>query len=144
MPADDDRAIHGLFAQMEEGWNQHDGAAYARVFAEDADFIAVTGLRAHGRETIARGHQEIFDTVFAGTSITLAAHEIRYLRPDVALVDATSTMSGLAGAPPVSHPFAVAVKDRSGWSLCALHNMVPTHRPPAGPVEEALASGGPR
>lgn len=134
-----DTDLQALVNGMQEGWNTHDGARYAEVFTDDADFITVAGLRAHGRDMIAAGHQEIFDTIFADTRISLEVNSIRYLRPDVAILDLTSQMQGGKG-PRTSYPFAVAARNQDAWQLVALHNMVPIDRPVAGPVEAGLAS----
>src|SRR5262245_1849550 len=55
----DELAVRNLVDGLVAGWNAHDGAAFARPFATDADFTNVMGLRARGRVTIARGHDEI-------------------------------------------------------------------------------------
>jgi uncharacterized protein (TIGR02246 family) len=54
-PDNNEIAIRGLIDTFVEGWNAADGAALARAFTPDADFTAITGLRARGRDLIAPG-----------------------------------------------------------------------------------------
>ena len=142
----DDAALRGLVDTFANGWNAASGAALAEAFAVDADFTNVMGLRAHGRDVIARGHDEILATVFRGTHLTAAVESVRFLRPDVATVDATFTLSQADGQP---HPLVskggskasfVATKERGTWLIAAFCNMIPFARPLAGPLEGALAT----
>ena len=80
----DELGVRKLVEGLVAGWNAHDGTAFARQFATDADFTNVMGLHARGRDVIARGHDEIFATMFRGTTLTATVEGIRFLRPDVA------------------------------------------------------------
>lgn len=139
----DEAAIRGLVDSFIEGWNKGDGAACARPFASDADFTNIMGLRAHSRETIARGHEEILSTIYRGSRGSASVHSIRFVRPDVAVVDADLTLQTehgtLAGT---SNASMVAVREGDTWSIVVFHNMIPFQRPTAGPIEHALAAGG--
>ena len=138
----DEDAVRGLIAAFAEGWNAQDGAACARPFAEDADFTNIMGLKAHGRETIGGGHAEILATVFRGTKMTAQVEGVRFLRPDVAVVDATLGLAGPDGTPfPVAKSSSagyVATKENGVWSIAVFRNMIPFSRPAAGPLEESL------
>jgi len=57
------------------------------------------GLHGRGREVIARGHDEILATIFRGTRMTAVVDSVRFLRPDVATVEATLTLQGADGQP---------------------------------------------
>src|SRR4051812_12724790 len=84
----DENAILGLIDTFVSGWNQTDSIRLASVFAENADFTAITGLHARGRELIARGHAEILTTIYRNTSLASEVELIDFLKPDVALVNA--------------------------------------------------------
>ena len=60
----DEAAIPKLVDAFVAGWNAGDGEACGRPFAADAGFTAITGLRAEGRDLIARGHIEILSTIY--------------------------------------------------------------------------------
>lgn len=138
----DEMAIEGLVQVFVDGWNAGDGTALARPFAVDADFTAITGLKAKGRDVIAKGHNEILATVYRGTVNSGKVETIRFLRPDVAVADVTFRFVGEI------RPFGLqqtscgllCTKDDGTWSIAAWRNMVPFARPMAGAVEQQLAA----
>jgi uncharacterized protein (TIGR02246 family) len=83
---EDEKAIRANVKQMETGWNAKSGAEFAKPFAEDADYVVINGFHIKGRAASAESHQRIFDTIFKNTNLTLAVEQIRFLRPDVAVV----------------------------------------------------------
>src|SRR5215210_2180229 len=90
-PADngDEAAIRENVRQMEAGWNAKSGAQFAKPFAADADYVVINGSYIKGRETIAEGHQRIFDTIYRESTLSLSVKQVRMLRPDVAVVHVT-------------------------------------------------------
>jgi uncharacterized protein (TIGR02246 family) len=141
--------VTSLLDIIASGWNAASGATLASAFGDEADFINIMGLHGRGREVIARGHDEILSTIFRGTRMTAVVDSVRFLRPDVAAVEATLSLQGPDGQPftfgdpsrpPVPHTKAgyVATKDGDTWSIAVFRNMVPFARPAAGPVERAL------
>jgi uncharacterized protein (TIGR02246 family) len=136
----DEMSIEGLVQSFVDGWNAADGTALARAFALDADFTAVTGLKASGRDVIAKGHDEILSTIYRGSRNSAKVETIRFLRPDVAVVDVTFRFVG------DTRPFGleqstcgmVCTKENGAWSIAVFRNMVPFGRPNAGPLEREL------
>ena len=70
---------------------------------------------------------------------------MRFLRSDVAVLDATLTLThsdgrlfemGSAGH---SKAEVVATKEQDRWSIAVFRNMIPFVRPLAGPVERSIA-----
>lgn len=92
--AADEAAIRDNVKQLETGWNAKNGAAFAKPFAEDADFVVINGNYIKGREVIATQHQRIFDTIFKDTKIALTVKQLRFLRPDVAVVQVSGHRDG--------------------------------------------------
>lgn len=139
----DEHALRALVDELAAGWNAGDGALFADPFAVDADYTAVTGLHVRGRDLIGRGHDELFGSVFRGTRITLSVDDIRFVRPDVAVVHTSNALAGPDGQPvpgnETSAAMLVACREDGRWSVTAFHNMRPQARPAAGPVEQALA-----
>jgi uncharacterized protein (TIGR02246 family) len=141
----DEAALSGLVTTFVQGWNAGSGEQLAGAFALDADFTNVMGLRAHGRDVIARGHDEILATVFRGTQLDATITQIRYLRPDVAVVDVTLTLRTADGQPFTMSPAGqssaglVATRDGGTWAIAVFRNMIPFARPAAGAVERSLA-----
>jgi uncharacterized protein (TIGR02246 family) len=137
----DQQAICDLVASFVDGWNGGDGEACARPFASNADFTAVTGARARGRDLIARGHAEILSTVFRGTRMTATVNDIFFLRPDVAAADVTFRIAPVPDKPwlpPYSTCGLVATKEQGSWSIALFRNLVPFGRPSGGALDRKL------
>ena len=135
-------AFFTLIETFVAGWNAADASRLASVFSEDADFTAITGLHARGRDLIARGHHEILTTIYRGTTLAGEIENVQFLRHDVALVNAKFFLlkDGQTFFPGVTHTSAglVAIKENGEWRIAVFRNMVPFARPVAGPVEQEL------
>lgn len=134
----DELEIRELVSTFIAGWNAADGQLLSSPFAEDADFIALTGQHGKSRETIGKVHDEILATIFKGTRNTATVNGIRFLRPDVASVDVTFRilpMEDKPWIPPYSTCGLVATKDDGRWSIAVLRNMVPFERPVGGTLD---------
>lgn len=148
----DENAIRGLINTFVAGWNSADGSQIAGVFTQSADFTAITGLHARGKEMIARGHDEILATIYRGTKLSSEIELIDFLRPDLALVNVKFVLrrGGENFFPGVPHTSCgiVALRSDGAWRIACFRNMVPFSRPVAGPIERevtqasALASLG--
>src|ERR1044072_205525 len=86
----DEAAVRALTRRCVEGWNKGSGEAFAAQFAEDADYVVVNGNYLKGRQQIASGHQQIFDTFYKGTRLWIEVKSVRFIRPDVALMHSVS------------------------------------------------------
>jgi uncharacterized protein (TIGR02246 family) len=58
-----------ILERAERAWNAADGAAFGALFAEESDFVNVRGEHHRGRDVIARGHQGIFHSIYAGSTV---------------------------------------------------------------------------
>ncbi|HEV2595546.1 MAG TPA: SgcJ/EcaC family oxidoreductase [Sphingomicrobium sp.] len=121
-------------------WNVADAEKLASVFAEDADFTAVNGLRVSGRDLIGTGHAELFRTIFRGTTLAVEVLAVRMLAPGVAAVEAQFTYpNGILPGVTRSIAHYVARENSTGsWEIIIFRNMIPFERPVAGPVEEEI------
>ena len=123
--AEDEAAIRENVKQMETGWNAKSGSLFAKPFAEDADYVVINGTYVQGREAIERGHSQIFSTIYKNTTVSLKVKQIRFLRPDVAVVhvaarrDAAEHEHGLETNALVS---LTMTKDKQGWQIAAFQN----------------------
>ena len=75
-----------------DAWKAGDAQKFASPFASDADFIVWFGLKLHGKEEIAFGHNLIFKDFYANTVWDLRIDKIRFLGPEVALVHASGAI----------------------------------------------------
>lgn len=129
MNGPDELAVLELVNGYVAGWNAGDGVALSKPFAQDADLINAMGLYGHGREVIARAYSELLSTVFRATRLRSTIDAIRFVRPDVALVDVVFHLEGAAGGrpdiPARSMAGVVAVKNCAGWEILSFRSMVP-------------------
>ncbi|HJS90853.1 MAG TPA: SgcJ/EcaC family oxidoreductase [Steroidobacteraceae bacterium] len=84
----EETSIRDVLAAFIEARNKHDAYAFSMLFAEDADFTNVRGIGAHGRTEIAAFHAPVFATVFIDSHQKIVDERIRFIKPDVAAVDA--------------------------------------------------------
>jgi uncharacterized protein (TIGR02246 family) len=85
VPADE-QVIQGILQQIETAWNRYDSISFAEAFAEDANFIHIFAGQLDGRPAIEAAHRHIFETIYRGSHASFALRNIRFLRPDVAVV----------------------------------------------------------
>lgn len=133
-----EKAIGAAVVDMENGWNTKDAELFSRAFAEDADYVVVSGLRIKGKPAIVNGHKAIFAGVHKTNRIALKLEQMRMLAPTVALGHVSGSVKE-PGAPPdtpsreVMLTF-VMVNGKSGWQIAAFQN-TPVQRPPATPPQ---------
>ncbi len=86
----DPRDMPSLFASA---WAARDAEALGALFAEDADFVNVTGLWWRDRAAIVRAHDYGFRTIFAGSTLRVGGVACRDLG-DAAVVHARLHLEG--------------------------------------------------
>jgi len=94
--------VETVIKRLEDAWNAADGEAFGAPFAPDADFVNIRGDLHSGSEEIAAGHQQIFDSIYAGSTVRYTVLQARGL--DRVLVDGEGGVEGsfhlfLAAAP---------------------------------------------
>ena len=128
----DHEAIQSVVSTMENGWNTGDANAFASPFADDADFVTVYGFHAHGRETIAGGHDAIFKGIYKGSRVQYTITHARPLRSDVLLVHLHAHLSVPQGPLAGEHdglPSLVLTREKTEWRIAAFHNTFISPRP---------------
>jgi uncharacterized protein (TIGR02246 family) len=116
----DEAAIRQVVQRVQDGWNAHDGKAFAAPFALDADYIVVNGMNLKGRETIEKGHTSIFTTIYKDSHNAATVRSIRFLRPDVAVVHIEWNLEFRAGGEVrKGHAMNTMVMTKEGgkWSI---------------------------
>jgi uncharacterized protein (TIGR02246 family) len=83
--------------RLEDAWNAADGAAFAEPFAADADFVNIRGDHHSGREAIAAGHQMIFNTIYAGSTLRYVLDRVREIDDGVVLAHIRATLNAPTG-----------------------------------------------
>jgi uncharacterized protein (TIGR02246 family) len=121
-------AIAARVAALAAAWNRHDASAFAENFADDADFTNVFGSLAQGRAAITASHAAIFRTMFSDSIVTIKETRIRFIRGDVAAVDARWEMTGARDAQGKPWPLRrglmnmIATRENGAWLFRVFHN----------------------
>ncbi|MER7864700.1 DUF4440 domain-containing protein [Amycolatopsis sp. WAC 04197] len=112
-----------IITALERAWNAGDGEAWAANFAEDADFVDVVGRIQRGRATIARESQNIFDTIYRGSTLRIRQVSSRPLGGGFDLVH-TATVLTIPAGPLAGEARAVQTKLVRDGLIVAFHNTI--------------------
>jgi uncharacterized protein (TIGR02246 family) len=129
----DEPAIEQLICELVDAWDRGDAEAYGMRYRADGTFTNVNGALYVGQDEFVRRHAEIFAGYLAGTTISLATTQLRFVGPDVAVVDVDVSLFGVR-APPAGVALdpagavhtcllLVLVRDRGSWWISAYHNV---------------------
>jgi len=126
-------SIRAIVAEQAAAWNAGDGQAYARRLAPDASFTNLFGMVMYGAPAFAKRHAEILATFYKGTTKHHSIRRIRFITPDVAIVDIDNEVRGVKSMPAgIAVPADGVVKTqlmqvfvrRDGrWVVEAYHNV---------------------
>ena len=114
-----------LLAHLEQTWNRADGTAFGTVFTDDASFVDIRGAHHRGRTAIAAGHQGIFDTIYAGSTVGLQVLQARELEGGVILAHVKGEIDAPAGPLAGRHAATatvVLVPRGDDLEIAAFHN----------------------
>jgi len=110
--ADDELAIRAIIAEQVVAWNAGDGKRYASHLAPEASFTNLFGMVMYGAPAFASRHSEILSTFYKGTTKQHVVRRIRFVTPEVAIVDIDNQIQG--------------VKVMPGGMVVPLHGVVKT------------------
>jgi uncharacterized protein (TIGR02246 family) len=119
------KIVSDIVAELEKAWNTADGSAFARSFAEDADFVNIRAEHMRTREVIAKGHQGIFDSIYKESVVRYELSAVRAIAPAVLVAHVRSTLQAPTGPLAGEHHSLftlVLVQDQNNWRIAAFHN----------------------
>lgn len=131
----DDVAIRNILQEEVSAWNKGDAQTYSQHFAGDGTFTNIRGMFFTGHQAFLDRHAEIFKGMFRGTVLRQEVVSIRFIRPEVAVVETLTWVSGFpaSGPPPGSQTddkgrlrtrlLQVMVKDAGEWKITVYHNV---------------------
>lgn len=131
----DDAAIRSILQEEVTAWNKGDAKTYSQHFATDGTFTNIQGMFFTGHKAFLDRHEEIFKGMFRGTVLQQEVVSIRFIRPDTAIVETLTWVSGFpaSGPPPATRTDAkgrlrtrllqVMVKNSAGWKIVTYHNV---------------------
>lgn len=120
--------VAGFLKVLQQGWNDADGSAFAAPFVDACSFVDIRGALHHGRETVAKGHDEIFSTIYSGTTIVLQLTDARFIAPGSIVAHSRAVLDAASGPfkGMASTQTIVAVREHGegAWRIAAFHNTV--------------------
>jgi uncharacterized protein (TIGR02246 family) len=133
-------AIRAIIAEQALAWNAGDGLRYADHLTPDASFTNLFGMVMYGAAAFAKRHSEILSTFYKGTTKKHAVRSIRFVTPDVAIVDIDNELHGVKAMPTgIAVPpdgivktqlMEVFVRRDGRWWVEAYHNVDLKRRSP--------------
>ncbi|MGH7649727.1 MAG: SgcJ/EcaC family oxidoreductase [Gemmatimonadaceae bacterium] len=131
--AADSAAIRGVVKDEITAWNQGDAVAYSRHVATDATFTNIRGQFFTGHDAFLHQHEAIFGSFFKHTTLQQDIVALRFLGPDVAVVEVLTAVSGVTAPRPAmtfdSHRrqrtrlLQVDARQAGEWKIVAYHNV---------------------
>jgi uncharacterized protein (TIGR02246 family) len=129
----DEAAIRSIVQEQVAAWNQGDATAYSRHFAADGTFTNIRGQFFKGYDGFLKQHEVIFQGIFKNTKLQQDIVSLKFIRPDVAVVEVLTSVTGMAQTSPGttadSHGrlrtrlMQVLVKDGKEWKIGSYHNV---------------------
>ena len=113
-----------ILEQLEQAWNAGDGAAFGAPFADESDFVNVRGEHHRGADNIAHGHQAIFDSIYAGSTVRFRLDVARPVAGAILAV-ASSTLDAPSGPLKGIHNarFTMVIAEQGDdWRVASFHN----------------------
>lgn len=139
----DEAAIREIIDEQVVAWNAGDGSAYSAHFAKDGGLTNIFGMVMYGHEAFEKRHSETFATFFNGTTRLESIRRIRFVTPDVAIVDVDTEVKGIKAMPAGvtlasdgvlrTRLLQVFVKRDGAWRIEAYHNVDLKPAPATGP-----------
>jgi uncharacterized protein (TIGR02246 family) len=128
----DEAAIRNIIQEEITAWNVGDAVAYARHFAADGTFTNVRGQFFTGRQAFIDRHDFVFKGQFKGSTLKQDIVSLKFTRPDVAIVEVLTSVTGIQQLSPGTNADAkgrlrtrllqVMAKDGGEWKIVAYHN----------------------
>lgn len=122
----DSAAVKKVFDDFNNAFNSHDAHAVAVLFTDDADYITVGGATFKGSAAIEQHLAPLFSRAKTlHRDVTLKG--VRFVRPDVALVDSEMVTTGVVGPNGTAAPDLkgfydwVLVKQNGHWLISVWH-----------------------
>lgn len=109
-------------------WNRHDMAAFAALFALDAEFVNVAGMWWRGRAEIEAAHEFTHSNRFKDSRLSILETKVRLPTEGVALARAHWKLEGHTGPDGSARPprygllFSVLLYKAGAWQIIDTQN----------------------
>jgi uncharacterized protein (TIGR02246 family) len=128
----DETAVRNIIQEEIAAWNSGDAAAYSGHFAADGTFTNIRGEFFTGRQPFIQKHDALFKGPFHGSTLKQDLVSLKFVRPDVAVVEVLTSVTGISKLFPGTNTddkgrlrtrlLQVVVKDGDEWKITAYHN----------------------
>src|SRR6476619_4700952 len=95
----DTAAVRNIVKNEIETWNKGDATGYSRDFAVSGTFTNIRGQFFTGYPGYLKQHQVIFQGIFENSILKQDIMSLTFIRPDVAILETATTVSGATEAP---------------------------------------------
>jgi uncharacterized protein (TIGR02246 family) len=111
--------IRATLRTYANAWNAGDAHGIAELYTTDADYTGYGSVMTRGRADIETRYSSLLAGAFAGTQLAMEMSSLRFIKPDVAIVDGSLDLTTHApdGTPQVSKGLfiAIVVDDGGQW-----------------------------
>jgi len=127
---DDERIIRRIVTEAVRRLNEGDTSVIREFWDEDADYVSVQGQVIRGRPGLEAFVSEMTTANESRPTQTATIEQVRFLTPDVAIVDGSWTITGARDASGKELPalkgrgVEIARKTHDQWRLVATREMV--------------------
>jgi uncharacterized protein (TIGR02246 family) len=130
-PMSDEDAIRARTDEFERAVSNADTKAIGALFVEDSDLVDQAGVMHHGRAAIEERYQKLFDGAYKGAQANLEVTSVRFVHPEIAIVDGTYELNGMKS--PEGLPLGIVrgmftnvfMKQGGQWMLHCSRPMLP-------------------
>lgn len=128
----DQAAVRKIVQDEITTWNKGDAVGYSKDFATRGTFTNIRGQFFTGYDGFLKQHEVIFDGIFKNTTLNQRVISLEFVRPDVAVVQTVTTVSGMAQAPAGvtrdakgrirTRLLQIVAKEGRVWKIVTYHN----------------------
>ena len=122
---EDEAAVRKVVSNFAESWNHPGMPGFGDLFADDADFVVITGKWLKGRNEIVSYHKELLETYYKGSRVTPEEVTARFLRPEVAVAHVRWAASYTEDGKEQKRTALMTMtftKQGTKWLIAAVHN----------------------
>jgi len=132
-PSPDETAIRRIIEDETATWNTGDAIGYSRHFATAGTFTNIRGQFFSGYPAFLKQHEVIFENIFKNTTLQQDVVSLKFIRPDIAVIETLTSVAGMAQAPPGvtrdekgrlrTRLLQVVAKEGGEWKIVSYHNV---------------------
>ena len=129
----DETALRNIIKDEINTWNRGDAVGYSKHFAAGGTFTNIRGQFFTGYPAFLKQHEVIFKGIFRKTTLNQEVVSLKFIKPDLAIVETVTTVSGAPQAPAGvtrdsrrrirTRLMQVAMKSGGAWTIVAYHNV---------------------